>query len=122
MAREHRIDAARQLTIAVQYALAHPFIPAVGPQAIELVVEVEDERRLAAAARGARRLRAKPADEHAPPPEPPRHMPLLALRAHAPPIRPPLPPPPPPPPLPPAPPPPPPHPPTPPPPPPPPPP
>src|SRR3546814_18857002 len=83
MAREHRIDAARQLTIAVQYALAHPFIPAVGPQAIELVVEVEDERRLAEAARGARRLRVKADDEKGLAPETQREMGIVGLGANA---------------------------------------
>ena len=53
VAGDHRIDAARKVRVAREYAFAHALVSALGPQSLELVVEVEYQRGLIEAARRA---------------------------------------------------------------------
>ena len=59
VARQHRVAAAGQRLVAHQDLLAHPLVPALGAQDLELVVEVEDHRRLREAPRRATSARKR---------------------------------------------------------------
>lgn len=49
---EHGIDVAGQFPVAIENRVAHLFISALLPQPLELVVEIEDQRRMRKATGG----------------------------------------------------------------------
>jgi hypothetical protein len=83
MTGEHRIDIAGKPHVAVENGVAQLFVAVLAAQHLELVMKVEDHRRMGKAARRPAGLRMKADDEECLPAEAEREMGIVRVGAHS---------------------------------------